>query len=198
MLASFLDLVSLVARQSKQLELFATVAWSIWCRRNKLRCNEQCLPLGKIMESATSLLTEFQKHSSHRVSVPRQGDVNWHPPTAAMMWKTNFNGAMFSETDQADIGVVVRNHAGQVMAALSEKIKKPASADILEALAARRAVQFILELGFKQSMFEGDSEVIIKALDNEDFLLVSVGHIVKDIWSMLGLLQTKSFSYVRR
>ena len=120
MLASFLDLVSLVARQSKQLELFATVAWSIWCRRNKLRCNEQCLPLGKIMESATSLLTEFQKHSSHRVSVPRQRDVNWHPPTAAMMWKTNFNGAMFSESDQADIGVVVRNHAGQVMAALSE------------------------------------------------------------------------------
>ena len=105
---------------------------------------------------------------------------------------------MFSESDQADIGVVVRNHAGQVMAALSEKIKKPASADILEALAVRRAVQFILELGFKRSMFEGDLEVIIKALDNEDFLLVSVGHIVKDIWSMLGLLQTKSLSYVRR
>ena len=78
------------------------------------------------------------------------------------------------------------------------KKKKMASVDILEALAARRAVQFILELGFKQSMFEGDSEVIIKALDNEDFLLVSVGNIVKDIWSMLGLLQTKSFSYVRR
>ena len=94
--------------------------------------------------------------------------------------------------------MVVRNHAGQVMAALSKKKKKMASVDILEALAARRAVQFILELGFKQSMFEGDSEVIIKALDNEDFSLVSVGHIVKDIWSMLGLLQTKSFSYVRR
>ena len=47
-------------------------------------------------------------------------------------------------------------------------------------------------------MFEGDSKVIIKALDNEVFLLPSIGHIVKDIWSMSGLLQTKSFSYVRR
>ena len=158
----------------------------------------KCLPLGKIMESATSLLTEFQKHYSHGVCVPRQRDVKWKPPTAAMMWKTNFDTAMFSESDQAGIGVVVRNHAGQVMAVLSKKTQKPASAEILEALAARRAVQFILELGFKQSMFEGDSEVIIKALDNEDFSLVSVGHIVKDIWSMLGLLQTKSFSYVRR
>ena len=57
-----------------------------------------------------------------------------------MKWKTNFDGAMFSESDQARIGVVIRNHEGQVMAALSKKIKKPASAEILEALAARRAV----------------------------------------------------------
>ena len=42
-----------------------------------------------------------------------------------------------------------------------KKIKKPASTEILEALAARRAISFILELDFNQSMFEGDSEVII-------------------------------------
>ena len=40
------------------------------------------------------------------------------------MWKTNFDGAMFSESDQVGIGVVVRNQAGQVMVAVSEKIKK--------------------------------------------------------------------------
>ena len=94
--------------------------------------------------------------------------------------------------------MVIRNQAGQVMVALSERIQKPGAAEIVEALAAWRAVQFILELGFKQSAFEGDSEFIIKTLDNEDFSSPSVGHIVKDICSMLGLLQTKSFSYVRR
>ena len=82
------------------------------------------------------------------------------------MWKTNFDRAIFLESDQAGIGVVVRNQAGQVMAALSERIQKPNSAEILEALATQRAVQFTLELGFKQSVFEGDSEVIINALDN--------------------------------
>ena len=65
------------------------------------------------------------------------------------MWKTNFDRAIFLESDQAGIGVVVRNQAGQVMAALSERIQKPNSAEILEALATRRVVQFILELGFK-------------------------------------------------
>lgn len=47
-------------------------------------------------------------------------------------------------------------------------------------------------------MFEGDSEIIIKALARKDFSLAIVGHIIKDILSMSSLLQTKSFSYVRR
>ncbi|XP_065617279.1 uncharacterized protein LOC136062310, partial [Quercus suber] len=150
------------------------------------------------MDSAASILSDFQKQYSYGISVPRQRHGKWEPPSAARKWKTNFDGAMFSESDQAGIGVVIRNHEGQVMAALSEKIKKPASAEILEALAARRAVNFTMELGFNQSMFEGDSEVIIKALNAEDFSLASVGHIIKDIWSMSGLLQTKSFPFVRR
>ena len=95
---SFSNLVSLVGEHSKGLELFASIAWSIWCRRNKMRCNEPCLPLGKIMDSATSLLTEFQKHYSQAVHAPRLRNVKWKPPTAAMMWKTNFDGAMFPES----------------------------------------------------------------------------------------------------
>lgn len=47
-------------------------------------------------------------------------------------------------------------------------------------------------------MFEGDSEVIIKALVDGNFSLPSMGHIVKDVMSISGLLQTRSFSYVRR
>ena len=84
------------------------------------------------------------------------------------------------------------------MAVLYEKIPKPSSPKILEVLAAQRAVHFILELGFEQSIFEGDSEVIIKALVDGNFSIPSIGHIVKDIMSMTGLLPTKSFSHIRR
>ena len=77
-----------------------------------MRCNEPCLPLGKIMDSAASLLIDFQKHYNQAVCAPRPRDVKWKPPTEAMMWKTNFNEAMFPESDQAGIGVVVRNQAG--------------------------------------------------------------------------------------
>ena len=70
--------------------------------------------------------------------------------------KVNFDGAMFNERDEAGIGVIIRNPRGKVMAALSEKIQKPPSVEILELLAAKRAVRFSLETGFNKSIFEGD------------------------------------------
>lgn len=81
------------------------------------------------MEVAASLLSDFQKHYNYGASVPRHRDVKWRPPTADTIWKTNFDGAMFSEFEEARIGAVVRNQAGQVMAALSEKIKKSTSVE---------------------------------------------------------------------
>ena len=85
------------------------------------------------------------------------------------------------------------------MAALSKKITKPPSVEILEMLATRRAVQFTVELGFVHSMFEVDSEVIIKSLVDGNSSLASIGHLVKDVMSISGLLQTySSFSHVRR
>ena len=60
----------------------------------------------------------------------------WYPPTAGEV-KTNYDGAMFRESDKAGIGVVIRDSEGQVLAALSEQIVKPPSVEILELLAAR-------------------------------------------------------------
>ena len=57
------DLVALVGEHANQLVLFATIASFIWGRRNKVRCNEPSITLGKILESAASLLRDFQCHS---------------------------------------------------------------------------------------------------------------------------------------
>ena len=56
----------------------------------------------------------------------------------------------------------------EVVAALSEKIPYPDFVEVLEALAARRAAQFAVEVGIFQSVFEGDSEVVCNALKAAD------------------------------
>ena len=86
---------------------------------------------------------------------------------------------MFSDSDEAGLGVVIRNDRGKVMAAFSEKIPIPCSVEILELLAARRVVQLVVELDFHQVCFEGDSEIVFKALSLDPTPHSLLGHIVK-------------------
>ena len=112
--------------------------------------------------------------------------------------QTNYDGAVFEDLGEAGIGVVVSNATGEVIAALSEKIPYPGSVDLVEVLTARRAVWFIVELGMSQSVFEGDSEVVFKALKSVDAGHPSIGQYVKDIMSISSSLRTFSFSHIRR
>ena len=110
--------------------------------------------------------------------------------------KVNFDGAMFNERDEAGIGVIIRNPRGEVMAALSEKIQKPPSTEILELLATKRAVRFSLETGFNKSVFEGDSELVIKSLRHGGYENSLGGHLINDILFTVNSFQSISFSHV--
>ena len=112
--------------------------------------------------------------------------------------KANFDGAVFGGDQEAGIGVVIRNNEGQVLAALSEKVRMPVSVEILEMLAARKAVIFARDLGFSQVCFEGDSELVVKSLQSGLVSNALVGHLVKDFMSIRGYFQSSSIIHVRR
>nr|XP_023920414.1 uncharacterized protein LOC112031943 [Quercus suber] len=142
-------------------------------------------------------ISEFQTKIPKEATKPPRGRIQWCPPQGET-YKTNYNGAVFTETGKAGIGMVVRNAKGEVMADLAKKISHPGSVELLEALAARRDVKFTVELGFMDSEFEGDSEIVCKALGSADCSHSSIGQIVKDIMSMISSLRTYTFSHVRR
>ena len=85
-------------------------------------------------------------------------------PLTSEFLKTNFDGAMFGESKKAGIGVVIRNFEGEVMAVLSEKIKKSPIVEIMELLVAKRAVNITLETGFNKFVTKGDSKFVINSL----------------------------------
>ncbi|KAK9986628.1 hypothetical protein SO802_031579 [Lithocarpus litseifolius] len=131
-----------------------------------------------------------------KVQQPKRS-IKWQPPGYGM-YKTNYDGAVFAESEEAGIGVLIRDVKGLVIAALAEKILYPGSVEVLEALAARRAARFVVELGLNDSEFEGDSEVVWRALTTADEAHSSMGEIIKDTLSIVGSLQTFSFSHTRR
>ena len=103
---------------------------------------------------------------------------------------------MFNESDEAGIGIMVRDSMGLVIAAMAEKIHKPHSVESLEMIAARRAVIFASELGLQLCKFEGDSETVIKALQGRDMFYSSFGHLTKDTLILVNSLRSSSFSYI--
>lgn len=81
-----------------------------------------------------------------------------------MSYKANFDAALFEGTNQVGIGVVFRDHARNVMAALSQRVDSIKSMEVAEALAARRDVVFVRELSLFEVIIEGDYLRVIQAL----------------------------------
>ena len=147
--SNFFELARFVLEKDRQPELFASITWTIWFRRNQLRTSNKPFPLSQIISSAKQMLQEFTEvHLAAPVqnSSPQQSRPKWEPPPPSLL-KINFDGAVFRETEEAGLGVVVRDSHGQVLASLAEKIKLPSSSEEVEALAAVRDIfQIFLSL----------------------------------------------------
>uniref|UniRef100_A0A7N2QZ17 RNase H type-1 domain-containing protein n=1 Tax=Quercus lobata TaxID=97700 RepID=A0A7N2QZ17_QUELO len=92
------------------------------------------------------------KHPS-RQPVPREV-VKWSP-LAESVYKVNFDRAGFEDQACARLGVVVKDLAGLIIGALSQKIRFPGSMVMVEALAACRAVLFAKEISVFRVVVEG-------------------------------------------
>ena len=153
--------------------------------------------MDRISSFAKDYIQDFKHLNSAPLNEHWVAMKNWSAPIAENV-KTKFDGAVFGESNEASIGVVIRNFEGKVMVALSEKIKKLASVEILELLVARRAISFTLDTGFNNSIFEGDSDMVVISLQGRGMENSQGGHIIKDIQSFVNSLRNYSFSDVVR
>ncbi|KAK9985759.1 hypothetical protein SO802_030710 [Lithocarpus litseifolius] len=124
-------------------------------------------------------------------------DETWLPPPPSWV-KVNFDEATFANSSSAGLGAIIRNDMGLVMAAFTQPIPLPTSVEMVEVLAARGALCFAKDLGFNKICVEGDSEIIIKALNHGGLSSSSFGHIIKDVKVLSSSLGNVRFSHTRR
>ena len=94
--------------------------------------------------------------------------------------------------------MVIRNSDGAVLAFLSQQIPLPTTVAQVEALVARRATEFALEIGIDQVIIEGDSEVIYKDLIDPGPSLALHGHLICDILQFASVFSLCTFNTVGR
>lgn len=68
-----------------------------------------------------------------------------------------------------------------MLASKSQQLHHAYSPGEIEALAAHRGLQFATELGFGNVMLEGDSQVLMFALQQEKAILTSDGSLIEDV-----------------
>ena len=126
-------MVKFIIDRGKNLELFAVIVWTIWNRRNLLRTLDKPFPISQVLPNAIAVHVDFihtlpddlPALSPHGLS-----RVVWFPPSH-LIFKVNFDGAVFKESNLAGIGVVIRDDLRQVMASMSKNIHLPSSVEAL-------------------------------------------------------------------
>ena len=93
----FRDLLTRIlnSQEPNQAEVFASIAWEIWRKRNALKVGVDSIPYTKIFGEAIERLHEFQATWSDQfLTIQRIHITSWIPPPSPLL-KVNFDGAVF-------------------------------------------------------------------------------------------------------
>ncbi|KAG2675064.1 hypothetical protein I3760_13G167000 [Carya illinoinensis] len=170
---NFLDLIEKMAQilSKEEMEEVAMVMRSIWLRRNQLVFDNKFIPPRQLINLARVQLREFQRAksvtvhtNSNRRLMKQEG---WKKPTAGNV-KVNWDAALDQKRGIAGLEIVIRDEMGEVLTACCDQrlhVRLPAMA---ECLALWKALELCRDLGFCRVLFEGDAQVIIKAVNEEN------------------------------
>ena len=177
--------------------MLAFIGWAIWNRRNQVRFKETACPLDQILNLSKERKAEFQRTRSPTQKLVHQNHVHWRPPTVDEV-KINYDGTIFLEEGRAGLGVICRNSDGVVITSLSEQISLPAIITQVEALAAKRATVFAVELGITSTVLEGDLNKMYKDLSSTKPSLALHGHIIHDVKQLASHFTCILFTHICR
>ena len=113
------------------------------------------------------------------------GLVQKWEPSVGLIYKVNFDAAVFADLDASGVGVVVHNDKREVMASLPTKGPLVQDSEEVKALACQRAMEFVVEAGFSEVILEGDNVIVMKSLISLKPNRSRLGDIYKDIQCIL-------------
>ena len=123
--------------------------------------------------------------------------ARWKPPDL-VPFKINFDGAISAEEKCSGLGVIIRNQEGLVTAAMSMRVPQQLQPIEIEALAAHKALEFAREVGISEAVLEGDSLLVMKALNTKNIGLAPFGLLLHDSVLLFTSFSKLSYSHTKR
>ena len=195
--SSFSELLIWVFENNKNPVLFAFITWSIWHQRNQVRTQQASHPLHQLFQFAHDNYLEFKALKIAPVPSRTKRKVRWKPPDPGS-YKINFDGATFAGEKCSGLGVMVRDKKRLVIAAMATRVPQLLQAIEIEALAANKALEFAQEMGLSDVVLEGDSSLVMAALNYKDPGLAPNDLLLQDTLSLSSAFFKLSYSHTMR
>ena len=183
---------------NEDLELFLVLSWIIWNQRNTIVHEGALQDPNRLVQRAVDLLEEYRE-AQVQLTISSQTEIvqTWTPP-AGLLYKINFNAAVFADIKASGFRVVIWNDKGEVMAALLAKGPPVMDNEEAKVLVWHKALEFALDAGFIEVVLEGDNIGVMRSIQSNDVNNSGLGHIYGDIHCLAAGFRAWSISYVKR
>ncbi|KAK3188397.1 hypothetical protein Dsin_027958 [Dipteronia sinensis] len=193
----FQDLMVLCANKlaSRDFEIFCVLLWRTWFKRNQKVHGNWCDTSEDVLGWSVCFLNEFQNTNwpdeKHK-NVAQATKMNWVNPDVGT-FKVNTAAVSNGNHYKTGIGVIVRDHKGLVMGAITQPILSLYSPQVAKAIAILKGIQFAMEKDLLPTVIESDAKGVVELINRGVTPCSDVGVITTDI---LALLATRPISIV--
>ncbi|XP_021736574.1 uncharacterized protein LOC110703132 [Chenopodium quinoa] len=184
-------------KDSKWWDVFWSIAWGIWRKRNMWIFEKKERRESDILHKAMGLIGEYEEANLRENSVSQglQCSSVWKAP-AAGLYKLNTDAAFHGQI--LGIGGVLRDDSGAAVVAYCSTKKGSFAVDVGEAVAMRASFRIAMEAGFSKFILETDNLKLYHHMKKGLTPPCAFGNVVRDILLLSRGCQCISFSFVRR
>jgi ribonuclease HI len=121
----------------------------------------------------------------------------WTKPSVGWI-KLNWNAAIDSNSNNMGLGIVARDSTGKVRAMMCNFLPYLTDSAVAETYAAQQGTLLARDMGFQNVILEGDSQVIVYALNSGSVSAIAYASLVDDTQTILNTFPAWRVVFVQR
>lgn len=196
---SFADwLQSLFERQNRSTVLIMVmICWMLWKNRNDLIWNQRSLEMFEVVQSAKTNLIQWQSVQDRTFDrfmgfmTHEDGQERWSPPMCNRI-KINVDAAIFDSSSCYSYAMVIRNHNGELLEAVSSCKQATITLELAEAVSIKEALSWVKNQGKENVDIESDCLQVIQAIRCSFSNLSYLGKMVQECKQLMNELKDRS------
>ena len=185
------------------------VLWGIWYWRNKKVWDGKLVTSKFAMDSSFRLHAEWvqARKKADAASVDGREEMRiadkpctrWIPPATGTL-KLNVDASVFPGANQFNIGMVLRNHAGEFITAKNQNFAGEVSVFEAEAVGVREALSWLKDMQRQEDevIIESDSQLTVRAIHTNNLNYLEIGEVIESCKQLLRSFCRVSLVFIRK